>query len=109
MNFAVPKSPIPNALVTYLQPGPNSIAGVRTLITTQTKSSGDSVGHFKFDIMRNRFSNRIEAFEVDDRGRIISAPDLGEEGDKTYPGMQAYGWWENNMLQVLFKCQALSF
>ena len=109
VNFAVPKSPIPNALVTYLQPGPNSIAGVRTLITTQTKSSGDSVGHFKFDIMRNRFSNRIEAFEVDDRGRIISAPDLGEEGDKTYPGMQAYGWWENNMLQVLFKCQALSF
>ena len=109
VNFAVPKAPVPNALVTYIQPGPNSIAGVRTLITTQTTSSGDSVGHFKFDIMRNRFANRIQAFELDDRGRIISAPDLGEEGDKTYPGMQSYGWWENNMLQVLFKCQALSF
>ena len=109
INFAVPKAPVPKALVTYLQPGPNSIAGVRTLITTQTASSGDSIGHFKFDIMRNRFANRIQAFELDDRGRIISAPDLGEEGDKTYPGMQSYGWWENNMLQVLFKCQALSF
>ena len=58
--------------------------------------------------MRNRFSNRIQAFERAD-GRIISAPDLGEEGDKTYPGMQPYGWWENRMMQVLFKCEALSF
>ena len=27
VNFAVPKAPVPNALVTYLQPGPNSVAG----------------------------------------------------------------------------------
>ena len=105
VNFAVPKAPVPNALVTYLQPGPNSVAGVRTLMATH----GDESGYFKFDIVRNRFANRIQAFELDEYGRIISAPDLGEEGDKTYPGTQPYGWWENRMLQVLFRCRALSF
>ncbi len=109
VNFAVPKAPVADALVTYLQPGPNSIAGVRTLITARARSEGDSAGFFRFDIVRNRFSNRIQAFELDGDGRIVSAPDLGEEGDKTYPGMQPYGWWENRMMQVLFKCEALSF
>ena len=109
VNFAVPKAPVPGALVTYLQPGPNSVTGVRTLIATRARKEGDQTGYFKFDIMRNRFANKIQAFELDDYGRIISAPDLGEEGDKTYPGTQPYGWWENRMLQVLFKCRALSF
>ena len=109
VNFAVPKAPVADALVTYLQPGPNSVAGVRTLIAARARSEGDSAGFFRFDLMRNRFSNRIQAFELDADGRIISAPDLGEEGDKTYPGMQPYGWWENRMMQVLFKCEALSF
>ena len=109
INFAVPKAPVPGALVTYLQPGPNSVAGVRTLITTHAQGTEDQAGYFKFDIMRNRFANKIQAFELDDYGRIIMAPDLGEEGDKTYPGTQPYGWWENRMLQVLFHCRALSF
>ena len=109
VNFAVPKAPVGNALVTYLQPGPNSVGGVRTLITTHAGTTGEEHGHFKFDIMRNRFANRIQAFELDEAGRIVSAPDMGEEGDKTYPTLQGYGWWENRMLQVLFKCRALSF
>ena len=109
VNFAVPKAPVPGALVTYLQPGPNSVAGVRTLITTHAQADGEETGYFKFDIMRNRFANKIQAFALDERGRITSAPDLGEEGDKTYPGTQPYGWWENRMLQVLFHCRALSF
>ena len=112
INFAVPKAPVADALVTYLQPGPNSIAGVRTLIATHAsdvEQGEEGPGFFRFDIMRNRFSNRIQAFELDEYGRIVSAPDLGEEGDKTYPGLQPYGWWENRMLQVLFKCEALSF
>ncbi|SVD58086.1 uncharacterized protein METZ01_LOCUS410940, partial [marine metagenome] len=109
VNFAVPKAPVPGALVTYLQPGPNSVGGVRTLIATHAKAAGEQTGYFKFDIMRNRFANKIQAFELDDYGRIASAPDLGEEGDKTYPGTQPYGWWENHMLQVLFRCRALSF
>ncbi|MBI2503757.1 MAG: M28 family peptidase, partial [Candidatus Latescibacteria bacterium] len=109
VNFAVPKSPVSGALVTYVQPGPNSVGGVRTLIATYTGREGAERGHFKFPIMRNRLSNRIQAFELDDEGRVVSAPDLGEEGDKTYPGLQGYGWWENRMLQVVFRCQALSF
>jgi hypothetical protein len=109
VNFAVPKSPVSGALVTYVQPGPNSVGGVRTLISTYTGREGAERGHFAFPIMRNRLSNRIQAFELDAEGRIVSAPDLGEEGDKTYPGLQGYGWWENRMMQVVFRCQTLSF
>jgi len=108
VNFAVPKAPVPGALVTYVQPGRNSVAGVRTLISTKTGESGENIGRFKFDIMRNRFANRLQAFELDEAGRIVSAPDMGPEGDDTYPTEQAYGWWENRTLQVLFKCRALS-
>ncbi len=109
VNFAVPKAPVGGALVTYRQPGPNAVGGVRTLIAERTGTKGDRHGYFKFGIMRNRFSNRIQAFELDEAGRIVSAPDLGPEGDGTYPTTQPYGGWENRMLQVVFKCRALSF
>ena len=33
---------------------------------------------------------------------------MGQEGDETYPMAHPWGWWENEMLQVLFKCKALS-
>ena len=104
VNFAVPKAPVPRALVTYQQLGPNSVGGVRTLIVEQA----DSEGRFHFDIMRNRLSNTIKAYEIDPWGEIVSAPDMGPEGDETYPMQHAWGWWENEMLQVLFKCRALS-
>ena len=107
VNFAVPKAPVPGALVTYAQPGPNSVGGVRTLVATMTGESGNEAGRFKFGIIRNRFSNRIQAFELDEEGRIVSAPDMGPEGDDTYPTIQRYGWWENRTLQVLFRCRAL--
>jgi hypothetical protein len=123
VNFAVPKKPVPRAMVTYVQPGPNSVAGVRTLISTRTRSleaadslSVDGIGNgaqdagwFRFDIIRNRFTNRIQAFELDTDGRIISAPDMGEEGNGTYPIDAGYGWWENKMLEVVFPCKALTF
>ena len=35
VHFAVPKAPVPRALVTYQQPGPNSVGGVRTLMITR--------------------------------------------------------------------------
>ena len=104
VNFAVPKAPVPRALVTYQQLGPNSVGGVRTLIVQQA----DTEGRFHFDIMRNRLSNTIKAYEIDPWGEIVSAPDMGPEGDETYPMEHAWGWWENEMLQVLFKCRALS-
>ena len=104
VNFAVPKKPVPGAVVTYQQPGPNSVGGVRTLVTTMT----DTEGAFRFDIMRNTFSNKISAYQLDEAGRIMSAPDLGQEGDASYPITQPYGWWENHMLEVLFPCRAMS-
>ncbi len=119
VNFAVPKSPVPRAMVTYLQPGPNSVAGVRTLIATRTRpletvddpttEGVEDAGWFRFDIVRNRFTNRVQAYELDRDGRIVSAPDMGEEGNGTYPIDAAYGWWENKMLEVVFRCEALSF
>ena len=33
---------------------------------------------------------------------------MGQEGDETYPMEHPWGWWENEMLQVVFKCRALS-
>ena len=33
---------------------------------------------------------------------------MGQEGNETYPMQHAWGWWENEMLQVLFECRALS-
>ena len=104
VNFAVPKAPVPRALVTYQQLGPNSVGGVRTLIVQQANAAG----RFHFDIVRNKLSNTIRAYEIDPWGAIVSAPDMGSEGDETYPMEHAWGWWENEMLQVLFKCRALS-
>ncbi len=104
VNFAVPKAPVPRALVTYQQLGPNSVGGVRTLIAKQA----DAQGRFHFDIMRNRYTNTIRAYEVGPWGEIASAPDMGQEGKETYPMEHPWGWWENEMLQVVFKCRALS-
>ena len=104
VNFAVPKSPVGGALVTYQQQGPNSVGGVRTLMVQKA----DSEGRFRFNVMRNRYENTIKAYEIDERGDIVSAPDMGQEGDETYPMAHPWGWWENEMLQVLFKCKALS-
>lgn len=104
INFAVPKKPVPQALVTYQQLGPNSVGGVRTLIA----QAADDEGKFRFDIMRNKLDNTIKAYQLNEWGEITSAPDMGQEGNETYPMLHAWGWWENEMLQVLFECRALS-
>ena len=127
VDFAIPRVPVPGAVVTYQQPGPaGSLGGVRTLIVQKategpkyvgdpgrgpeygSKEAVDRVGRFDFHIMRNRFSNQILAYDIDDEGRITSAPDLGNEGDKKFPTTQGYGWWENEMMEVLFESRALS-
>ena len=127
VDFAIPRVPVPGAIVTYQQPNPVvSCGGVRTLIVDKATEgpiyedklgSGpefgpvdemERTGRFRFDIMRNRFSNQILAYEIDDEGRITSAPDLGNEGDKKFPTTQRYGWWENEMMEVLFKCRSVS-
>ncbi|MCY3766547.1 MAG: hypothetical protein OXH06_14105 [Gemmatimonadetes bacterium] len=132
VDFAIPRVPVPGSLVTYKQPGPGSLAGVRTLMVTQTTkgpiyegpaSRGAlygsrevvaQTGRFEFDIVRNRFSNQVLAYELDAEGRIVSAPDMGIDGagsdgkNGKYPLVQGYGWWDNEMMGVLFRCRSLS-
>ena len=134
VDFALPRVPVPGAVVTYRQPGNvPSCAGVRTLIIDKTtrgpiydvdKLAGGrtdvdpnlfgkeervkETGVFSFDIMRNRFTNRILSYDIDEEGRITSAPDMGSEGEDKFPLLQRYGWWENEMITVLFKCRSIS-
>ena len=127
IDFALPRVPVPGAIVTYQQPGPVvSTGGVRTLIVDKTtegpiyeeklgsgpefgpRQEVEQTGRFEFDIMRNRFSNQILAYQLDEEGRIVSAPDMGTEGDKKFPTLQRYGWWENEMMGVLFKSRSIS-
>ncbi len=65
-------------------------------------------GQFFFDVRRLRWTIWPMAYVLDDEGDIVFAPDRGNEGDKTYPIASHYGWWETNVLQVLFPCRALS-
>jgi len=136
VDFAIPRVPVPGAVVTYQQPAPVvSCAGVRTLIVDKTTTGAiyegnasagqtgplfgsrkevESTGIFEFETMRNRFSNTILAYEIDEEGQITSAPDMGSEGagdgkvNAKFPITQSYGWWENEMMAVVFKCRSLS-
>ena len=97
--------PVSGALVTYQQPVPNSIGGVRTLIVERTNAAG----RFSFNIVRNRLANRIKAYEIDDEtGAILSAPDRGPAGDELYPMKQPWGRRANEMRQLLFGSNSLS-
>ncbi|KPJ62732.1 MAG: hypothetical protein AMS15_02960 [Planctomycetes bacterium DG_23] len=71
-------------------------------------SFGSFKGQFRFDIMRNDKENTILAYKFNPAGKINFAPDLGGEGDKTYPIKVPWGWWQNEMLEVLFPCRGLS-
>jgi len=135
IDFALPRVPMSGALVTYQQWGPiNSVAGVRTLIVAKAstgpiyddrygtgpefgpKDVVDQTGSFSFDIMVNRWGNWVLAYDFDEEGRITYAPDFGTEGDleaksnskSKFPTFQRYGWWENEMMEVLFECRSLS-
>ena len=135
IDFALPRVPMSGALVTYQQAGPiNSAAGVRTLIVDKAsegpiyddrygtgplygpKKVVEETGAFEFDIMVNRWGNSVLAYDFDEEGRITYAPDFGTEGDleaksnskSKFPTYQRYGWWENEMMEVLFQCRSLS-
>lgn len=71
-------------------------------------SYGAFKGQFLFDIRRHRWTIWTRCHELDKEGRIVKVSDLGQEGDKTYPQVIPYGWWETNLLGVVFPCRALS-
>ncbi len=108
----IPEGPVEDAIVTYQQPGGNSCAGVRTLVVTKVELTADRGGRhrtlFQFDLKRNRWTNTINAYKLDDAGNIVMAPDLGQEGAKSYPIEIRHSWWEEEMIEVLFPCRAIS-
>jgi len=135
VNFFVPKAPISGGLVAYQMNGwtEASCAGVRTFITTMTSSGrpqrrlaawrgmiGDGhgdhdaftnqedAGRFVFTIRRVQGDTDVEAYAFDDAGRIVFAPDLGEEGDKNYPVKVTNSSGVSNTTAVLFPCRAIS-
>ncbi|HID11364.1 MAG TPA: M28 family peptidase [Candidatus Latescibacteria bacterium] len=79
VHFAVPQDPVPGALVVYQQPGPNSVAGVRTLMVARTGTERGEKGRFFFDILRNTWSNRILAYQS--RGGLRQTRDFRQGAD----------------------------
>jgi len=65
-------------------------------------------GEFAFDIKRNKWANTVEAYKVSKEGLIVFAPDMGQEGAKSFPIQLPHGWWEEQLIEVLFKCRSLS-
>lgn len=102
VNFFVPKKPIPGALVTYFKGLTNT--GVRGILITKA----DSLGRFAFrPLKQQKGPIKLRSYALDEDGEIIYAPDLGQEGDKTFPLNAASGANENTTLQIVFRARAL--
>ena len=79
-----------------------------TVSKAQDVGFGKYEGQFMYDIRRHRWTIWPFGYKLNDEGDIVFAADRGQEGDKTYPIPSHYGWWETNVLQVLFPCRAMS-
>jgi len=98
-----PNTPLPGAIVTYQLPELKSCSGVRRLLATHT----DEEGQFYFQSLRQKRGEiEIRAYKIDENGDIIYAPDVG--WDWCYPMKVANNWWELEMMEVVFRCQALT-
>ncbi len=100
-----PNTPIPGAVVTYQLPEFKSCTGVRRLMTTLSDQGGEF--HFR-SLRQEKGTVEIRAYKLDEDGKIVYAPDMGWDGNETYPIKVANNWWNLEMMEVLFKCQALS-
>lgn len=101
VNFFVPKRKVPGAIVRYGDP--RSRGGVRTMIATMT----DEEGRFRFENLRHGGAVKLSAYKIDEDGRIVMAPDLGEDGDKSYP-LSVNPSRETETMVVLFECRAMT-
>jgi hypothetical protein len=100
--FFTPRTPLPGALVT-LRAGWGSFSGVRTLMTTLA----DTAGYFTFRNIPTRQTLRVRSYVFDEDGRIVYAPDQGEEGAKMFPLDLSNTPEVSGCVQVLFRCQPL--
>ncbi|HDS74856.1 MAG TPA: hypothetical protein ENN56_04865, partial [Firmicutes bacterium] len=125
----IPNSPIPEAVVTVAY-GQKTYTGVRGLNVTLTNGFGedgrdwlrytlggesgigqspDDPGRFRFHMLAPHVGAvTVKAYKIADSGRIVMAPDLGEEGDKTYPMAVGTSSAVIQTLQVLFEARAMT-
>jgi len=126
----IPSTPISNAVVTISYGPIKSFCGVRGLLTTLTNSGPDDglsrtrwtltdtlatnqmpsqIGRFRFHMIAPHVATvMVKAYEIGDDGRIVMAPDMGQEGDKTYPMTVGVDNPLLQTLEVLFEARALS-
>ena len=107
VNPFVPKRAVPGAVVAY---GP---ADSRTGVRTMTAALTDSAGRFRLRSVRSPAhawtrTVTLSAYRLGEDGGVTMAPDLGEDGDKTYPLQVRLTADEMETMVVLFECRALS-
>ena len=104
VDFFKPNTPVSDALVVY-EPGYQSHSGVRGFMVTQA----DSLGYFRLSMIRfPRGPTELRSYGLDAEGRIVYAPDLGEEGNATFPLAVPNSSKVNNTIQVLFPCEEIN-
>ncbi|MCY4543684.1 MAG: M28 family metallopeptidase, partial [Gemmatimonadetes bacterium] len=104
VDFFKPNTPVSDALVVY-EPGYQSHSGVRGFMVTHA----DSLGYFRFSMVRDpKGPTEVRSYGLDDTGRVVYAPDLGEEGDATFPLAVPNSSKVNNTIQVLFPCEEIN-
>lgn len=100
VDFFKPNTPVSDAIVVY-EPGHQSHSGVRGFMVTHA----DSMGRFRFSMVRDpKGPTDLRSYGLNSEGKIIYAPDLGEEGDVTFPLAVPNSSKVNNTTQVLFPC-----
>ncbi len=104
VDFFKPNTPVSDALVVY-EPGYQSHSGVRGFMVTHA----DSMGHFRMSMIRfPRGPTELRSYGLGADGRIVYAPDLGEEGNATFPLAVPNAAKVNNTIQVLFPCEEIN-
>ncbi|MXZ74795.1 MAG: FtsX-like permease family protein [Gemmatimonadetes bacterium] len=104
VDFFKPNTPVSDALVVY-EPGYQSHSGVRGFMVTHA----DSLGHFRHSMVRfPRGPTELRSYGLAADGRIVYAPDLGEEGNATFPLAVPNSSKVNNTIQVLFPCEEIN-
>ncbi|MBC7289463.1 MAG: hypothetical protein H5T86_15760, partial [Armatimonadetes bacterium] len=96
----VPNTPVPHALV-IVQGTARMMMGVHTTVLAMANESSE----FELAGEMESRSGLLEAYQFDEAGRIIYAPDRGTDGDKKYP-RDVYGRAGLKRPVIVFPCAA---